>query len=46
LFGIDEQFLGRVERAAESAAPVVRKTVAEQADEVRRMLRARAAVAG
>jgi aminopeptidase N len=44
LFGIDEQFLGQVEAAAESAAPVVRKTVAEQADEVRRMLRARAAV--
>jgi aminopeptidase N len=41
--GIDGEYLRRVEAAAESAAPVVRKTVAERVDEVRRMLRSRAA---
>jgi aminopeptidase N len=41
LFGIDEKFLDQAESAAAQAAPVVRKTVLERADEVRRMLRSR-----
>ena len=41
LFGIDEAFLARAAAAGEGAAPVVRKTVAERSDEVRRMLRSR-----
>jgi aminopeptidase N len=41
LFGIDESFFARAESAAEGAAPVVRKTLAERADEVRRMLHSR-----
>lgn len=41
LFGIDDSFFARAERAAEGAAPVVRKTLAERGDEVRRMLRSR-----
>jgi aminopeptidase N len=41
LFGIAEEFCDRAARAAETAAPVVRTTVAERADEVRRMLRSR-----
>ena len=42
LFGIDESFFARADAAAEAAAPVVRKTLAERSDEVRRMLRSRA----
>ncbi|MFI7541979.1 aminopeptidase N [Actinoplanes sp. NPDC049599] len=42
LHGIDESFLDRAEKAAEKAAPVVRKTLSERADLVRRMLRSRA----
>ena len=42
LFGIDTDYLDRAAQAATSAAPVVRKTLAEQSDEVRRMLNARA----
>jgi aminopeptidase N len=42
LFGIDTGYLDRAEAAASSAAPVVRKTLAEQSDEVRRMLAVRA----
>ena len=41
LYGIDESFLDRAEKAAEKTAPVVRKTLSEQADLVRRMLRSR-----
>ncbi|MET1059366.1 MAG: aminopeptidase N [Nocardioides sp.] len=41
LFGIDESFFARADRAAEGAAPVVRKAMVERADEVRRMLRSR-----
>ena len=41
LFGIDESFFARADAAAEAAAPVVRKTLAERSDEVRRMLRSR-----
>ena len=41
LFGIDEGFVDRAVRAAETVAPVVRTTVAERGDEVRRMLRSR-----
>ena len=42
LFGIETEYLGRAEQAASSVAPVVRKTMAQKADEVRRMLLARA----
>jgi len=42
LFGIDTDYLDRAAQAATSAAPVVRKTLAERSDEVRRMLAARA----
>jgi len=42
LFGIDTDYIDRAAQAASSAAPVVRKTLAEQSDEVRRMLAARA----
>jgi aminopeptidase N len=42
LYGIDEAFLDRAEKAAEKSAPVVRKTLTERADLVRRMLRSRA----
>jgi aminopeptidase N len=42
LFAINENFLATAERAAERAAPVVRKTLLERSDEVRRMLRSRA----
>jgi aminopeptidase N len=41
LFGIEESFLDRAERAAEKTAPVVGKTLRERADLVRRMLRSR-----
>ena len=42
LFGIDADYLDRAVAAADAAAPVVRKTLVERADEVRRMLAARA----
>ncbi|GIE49245.1 aminopeptidase N [Amorphoplanes nipponensis] len=42
LFGVDEAFLDRAGAAAATAAPVVRKTLRERADLVRRMLRSRA----
>jgi aminopeptidase N len=41
LVGVDVADVDRIEEAASSAAPVVRKQVAERADLVRRMLRAR-----
>jgi aminopeptidase N len=41
MFAIDEAFLVRVQAAAQRAAPVVRQTVLERSDRVRRMLRAR-----
>ncbi|MEV6488020.1 aminopeptidase N [Actinoplanes sp. NPDC051633] len=39
--GVDEAYLSRAATAAEASAPVVRKTVDERADEVRRMIRTR-----
>jgi aminopeptidase N len=42
LYGIDEGYLDTALAAAEQAAPVVRKTLIERADLVRRMLRSRA----
>jgi aminopeptidase N len=42
-FGIDEAFLERAEQVAEGAAPVVRKTLLERSDQLKRRLRARAA---
>jgi aminopeptidase N len=42
LFGTDETFLDHAEKSAEKTAPVVRKTLREKADLVRRMLRSRA----
>ena len=42
LFAIDDAFLVRAEAAAQQVAPVVRKTLLERSDEVRRMLRSRA----
>jgi aminopeptidase N len=41
LFGVGADFPDRAEAAAEAAAPVVRKTVRERADALRRMLRSR-----
>jgi aminopeptidase N len=41
LFGIDASFFPRAAAAGADAAPVVRKTLAERSDEVRRMLRSR-----
>ncbi len=41
LFGIGTDYLDRAAEAASSAAPVVRKTLAEKSDEVRRMLAVR-----
>ncbi|WP_213452573.1 aminopeptidase N [Rhizomonospora bruguierae] len=41
LFAIDEAYLARAEAAAATAAPVVRKTLLERADVIRRMLRSR-----
>jgi aminopeptidase N len=41
LFGVDAEFLSRATAAAESAAPVVRASLLEQADRVERMLRSR-----
>ena len=41
-FGITADFLDRTEKAVADAAPVVRQTVLENADELRRMLRTRA----
>ena len=41
-FGIDEAFLGRAEETVGQVVPVVRKTLLEKADLVRRMLRSRA----
>jgi aminopeptidase N len=43
MFAIDEAFLVRAQAAAQQAAPVVRQTLLERSDKVRRMLRARAA---
>jgi aminopeptidase N len=43
LFAIGPEYLDRAVDAAEAAAPVVRKTLVERADEVRRMLAARSA---
>jgi aminopeptidase N len=43
MFAIDEAFLVRAQAAARQAAPVVRQTLLERSDKVRRMLRARAA---
>ncbi len=46
-FAVDEGFIDRAEQAAGASAPVVRKTLQEKADLVRRMLRSRGnAVAG
>ena len=42
-FGADEAFLDRLEKAAEQAAPVVRKSVLEVSDLTRRKLRSRQA---
>jgi aminopeptidase N len=42
LFGIGTDYLDRAASAAASAAPVVRKSLAERSDEVRRMLAVRA----
>jgi aminopeptidase N len=42
LYGVDEAYLSRAAEAAREAAPVVRKTLDERADEVRRMIRTRA----
>jgi aminopeptidase N len=42
LHGIDAEFLDRAVATAQDAAPVVRQTLVERADEVRRMLAARA----
>ena len=42
LYGADADDVDRIERAATKAVPVVHKEVAERADRVRRMLRARA----
>ena len=42
LYGVDEEYLARAAGAAQDAAPVVRKTLDERADEVRRMIRTRA----
>jgi len=44
LFAIDEGYLDAALTAAQQAAPVVRKTVTERADTVRRMLRSRTQV--
>jgi aminopeptidase N len=41
LFSVDEAFLPRAEVKAREAAPVVRKTLLERADLIRRMLRSR-----
>jgi aminopeptidase N len=41
LFAVDEAFLGRAQASADLAPPVVRKTLMERADLVRRMLRSR-----
>jgi aminopeptidase N len=41
LFGLGADFLARTEAVADSAAPVVRKTMLQRADQVRRMLRSR-----
>ena len=46
VFGIDEPYLDRAMEAARQAAPVVRKTLEERADELRRMLAARSAGRG
>ncbi|MEU2333152.1 aminopeptidase N [Streptomyces sp. NPDC013172] len=43
LFAVDGAYLEKAQRAARQAAPVVRNTLLERADAVRRMLRARAA---
>jgi aminopeptidase N len=45
-FAVDEGFLDRAQAAAADAAPVVRKTLLEKADLVRRMLRSRAGDVG
>jgi aminopeptidase N len=42
-FGIDQGYLDRAVELAQAAAPVVRKTLDEHADELRRMLTARSA---
>jgi aminopeptidase N len=41
LFAVDEEFLTRAVAAAEPAAPVVRQTLLEKADLVKRRLRSR-----
>ncbi|MFD5539369.1 aminopeptidase N [Streptomyces sp. NPDC127079] len=43
LFAVDGAYLEKAQRAARQVAPVVRNTLLERADAVRRMLRARAA---
>ena len=43
LLGIDEGYLSRAGEVAAAAAPVVRRSLVERADEVRRMLVARSA---
>jgi aminopeptidase N len=45
-FGIDEAWLDRALQVAQDAAPVVRKTLEERADELRRMLAARSTATG
>ena len=42
-FGVDDGWLDQVLAVAEGAAPVVRQTVVERVDEVRRMLASRSA---
>jgi aminopeptidase N len=41
VFAIDQTFFARAQASAEQAAPVVRKTLTERSDVVRRMLRSR-----
>jgi aminopeptidase N len=43
LFGLDADFLAFTGAVADSAAPVVRKTMLQRTDQVRRMLRSRGA---
>jgi aminopeptidase N len=41
LYGVDEEFLARAQAAARRVAPVVRKTLVDRSDRLRRMLLAR-----
>jgi aminopeptidase N len=42
-FSVDDAYIETARRAAEEVAPVVRKTLLERSDAVRRMLRSRTA---